>query len=79
MAGRYEEAELWYLRAFDDGRATAELAELDRLAQERSVIVRVITQPGDLAAAEEALRQRLSELEVISHRPFHPGARLPRR
>ena len=69
---RYEQSELWYLRALDEGelREGSELSELDQLAQERAEETRVITQPEHLTEAEEALRLRLRALEVISHRPF---------
>jgi hypothetical protein len=71
---RYASAELWYLRGGEPG--TDELADLDRLAQERAAEVRTLGTPEGLDAAEQALRVRLTELEVISHRPFVPGARV---
>lgn len=75
LYARYGTAELWYLR----GEAEPEgdqLADLDRLAQERASQTRAVGSPEALNDAEQALRQRLVELEVISHRPFMPGARI---
>ena len=81
FCGRYPNAELWYLRARDvpAGRNADELTALDELAQERAVETRAILDPDERAAAEDALRLRLQQLDIISPRPFVPGARIPRR
>jgi hypothetical protein len=75
LCARYQEAELWYLRPLGTP-ASDELSELDELAQERAVESHPV---GQLEEAEAALRLRLRELEIISHRPFVPGARIERR
>lgn len=63
-------AELWYVRSAEE--ADPELRLLDELASERAA--RTVAPDG---VAE--LRQRLLELEIISHRPFVPGGRRGRR
>ena len=78
ISARYERAEVWYLRA-DDVADGGELSELDQLARERAAETRSISTPEALGEAEHALRLRLRELGVISHRPFVPGARVERR
>jgi hypothetical protein len=83
LCARYQQIELWYVRTLEAASTPPaednELAELDQLAQQRAIEVRVICEPADLEAAEEALRLRMRELEIISHRPFVPGARVERR
>jgi hypothetical protein len=75
VCARYGTAELWYLRPGADPEDD-ELSDLDRLAQGRAAETRTIDSPQALESAEQALRRRLVELEVISHRPFVPGARI---
>ncbi|MGN6169264.1 MAG: hypothetical protein ACTHQQ_14025 [Solirubrobacteraceae bacterium] len=82
LCARYEEVELWYVRPDPDslrdqgGYSHQDQLDLDRLAVERA------TRPVDLGAAEvlaaqtASLRDRMSELEIISHRPFVPGGRV---
>jgi hypothetical protein len=80
LSARYQEAELWYIRPdpsalFVEG-GSAELADLDRLAAERAGAMRLGVQGPELSEVEERLLMRLRELEVISSRPFVPGARV---
>jgi hypothetical protein len=80
LSARYERAELWYLcpdlgRIGDDDPAE-ELADLDQLARERATDSHVVSQAVPQDELRELLRRRLVELEVISHRPFVPGARI---
>jgi hypothetical protein len=77
LGARHQEAELWYLRREGDVGGD-ELADLDQLARQRAAVSRDITEPAALAEAEHALRLRLRELEIITHRPFVPGARIER-
>jgi hypothetical protein len=74
---RFGDVELWYVRP-DPATVTAEppyardeLIELDQLACERAAY----DEPHE-GLAGEPLRIRLRELEIISHRPFVPGARI---
>ncbi|MBV8431166.1 MAG: hypothetical protein JO244_08395 [Solirubrobacterales bacterium] len=78
LCARYERSELWYLRCLDPA-GDRDLTELDELAQARALEVRPITSPEERSAAEAALRQRLRELGIITHRPFFPDARIGRR
>lgn len=83
LCARYQAAELWYLRP-DPAQVLAagagdELPELDRLAAERAGETRVISQTAEAAELREPLRLRLRELEIISSRPFVPGARVETR
>jgi hypothetical protein len=80
LSARYEEAELWYIRPgpsalFVEG-GSVDLADLDRLAGERAGQARLGVQGPELSEVEERLLMRLRELEVISSRPFVPGARV---
>ncbi|MEA2212165.1 MAG: hypothetical protein QOF83_2113 [Solirubrobacteraceae bacterium] len=79
LGARHEAAELWYLPpdrgdlTAEDSRETAELGAFDELARERAA--------GLLSAAghdvaDESLRLRLRELDVINPRPFLPRSRL---
>lgn len=82
LCARYQEAELWYVRPDPDslrdqgGYSRQDQLDLDQLAVERA------TRPVDLGAAEvlaaqtASLRDRMSELGIISHRPFVPGGRV---
>jgi len=85
LQARYGEAELWYLRpdraalAATGEREREELDELDELACARATEARVISQLADARELREPLRLRLRELEIISARPFVPGARVSRR
>jgi hypothetical protein len=80
LLARYREAELWYIRpdasTLRSEGAAAELADLDLLAAERAGEERVGDQEDELPVVEERLWARLRELEVISARPFVPGARV---
>ncbi len=77
LCARFAEAELWYVRP-DPATLVPEppftredLRELDQLACERATEDRLSE-----GVAGEPLRARLRELEIISHRPFVPGARI---
>jgi hypothetical protein len=82
LCGRYRDVELWYIRPDpdslrDEGSYSRQAQlELDDLAVERA------TRPVDFGAAEvlaaqtASLRDRMSELGIISHRPFVPGGRV---
>jgi hypothetical protein len=82
LAASHEHAELWYLRPRpgslrdDRGFTREELLDLDRLAADRAGAARSLT-PGP--EPEEELYFRMRELEVITHRPFVPGARIATR
>jgi hypothetical protein len=85
LCGRYPDVELWYVRPDPDslhddgGYSRQDQLDLDDLAVERA------TRPVDLGAAEvlaaqtASLRDRMSELGIISHRPFVPGGQMRRR
>ena len=83
LSGRYEQTELWYARPDSASlRAVledAELRALDELAAERAAHALVVGAGADPRTQNEPLRRRLVELEVISSRPFVPGARVERR
>lgn len=74
LCARYGGAEIWYLPAPE--RVAPELLELDQLARQRATKTTDIGEPDRLAAVEEELRLRFRELEIISHRPFVPDARI---
>lgn len=81
LSARYEQAELWYIRpdpsALVAEGGSADLGDLDRLAAERAGQEHLGGQgPDELSEVEERLLMRLRELEVISSRPFVPGARV---
>lgn len=74
---RHPDAELWYVRPDPDTLipeppyTREDLLELDQLASARAAP----DQPSE-GLAGEPLRIRLRELEIVSHRPFVPGARI---
>ena len=72
LVARYD-AELWYIDpgAGVLGEQVEELTELDQLARGRA--------RQTISAGDDALRFRLRELEIISPRPFVPGARVQTR
>lgn len=79
LSAKYE-AELWYVTgaAFDahSDREDDELRLLDERARE---VAAGIISPGtstDVRTDNQDLRRRLVELEIISSRPFIPGARI---
>jgi hypothetical protein len=79
LAAKHD-AELWYVAgAALDPRSSEEEQELKLLDDRaREVAAGVIT-PGateNVRSDNEPLRARLVELEIISHRPFIPGARI---
>jgi hypothetical protein len=83
LCARYAKSELWYFRpepaSMVAGDPEDELAELDQLAVARAGEARVVSQTAEAAELREPLRLRLRELEIISHRPFVPGARVQAR
>ncbi len=76
------DAELWYARpdraslAAGDPRRAEELLALDDRAVERAAEIFAVTAGGDPRMENLPLRRRLIELEVISPKPFVPGARI---
>lgn len=75
------EAEVWYFRgtAVAPGlteEEAAELAMLDQMAGEVAVQTLVAGASADPRSDNEPIRRRLIELEIISSRPFVPGARI---
>jgi hypothetical protein len=82
LLATHDQAELWYVSGepvasgSEPGAGEAELTELDQLARARARQVMVATPNGDPRAENERLRARLTELGVISHRPFVPGVRI---
>ncbi|MBV9164945.1 MAG: hypothetical protein JO342_02215 [Solirubrobacterales bacterium] len=82
LGARYEQSELWYVRPDPDslrdepGCPRQEQLDFDVAAQERATRVVVSGTDEVLAAQTASLRDRLSELGVISHRPFVPGGRV---
>jgi hypothetical protein len=79
---RYEEAELWYMRTDpatlcgEQGYSGDELRDLDELARERATESHLAAKDADARVVNERIRVRLHELEIISTRPFVPGARV---
>ena len=77
---RYEQAELWYVRPIPEQLLAAdpreELGFFDELARERAGETRVLSQTAKPHELRQTLRARLLELEIISSRPFVPGARV---
>ena len=53
-----------------------ELLDLDQRARERAVQILTIGGGPDPRSDNGPLRIRLRELEIITHRPFVPGARI---
>jgi hypothetical protein len=82
LSARYQQAELWYARPdrsvllATGERRLEEVLALDDSAAERASTVLVATAGADPRLENEPLRRRLLELEVISPRPFVPGARV---
>lgn len=73
-------AEVWYFRGTaieppSTEAEGAELALLDQMADEVAVQTLVAGATESVRSDNEPLRRRLVELEVISARPFVPGAR----
>jgi hypothetical protein len=82
LSSRHEDTELWYLRAPESDHAAkardlARLEEFDRLAEERAARTLSLDLYGEPRAENEALRQRLTEVGVISFLPM--GARVERK
>ena len=77
LVARHDRSELWYIASGADelrdelGYRRDELVELDQLARTRA--------RQTIAHGDDALRYRLRELEIISARPFVPGARIETR
>jgi hypothetical protein len=79
LCGRHQGTELWYVRQAPGALEDDELRALDELASERAVQQLTATAGGDPRDQNQPLRRRLVELDVISSRPFVPGARVERR
>ena len=82
LCARYQEVELWYVRPDpeslrDQGSySRQDQLDLDDLAVERATRPVVLGTAEVLAAQTASLRDRMSELGIISHRPFVPGGRM---
>jgi hypothetical protein len=85
LCARYDQVELWYVRPDpeslrDHGSySRKDQLELDQLAAQRATRPVALGTDEVLAAQTASLRDRMSELGIISHRPFVPGGRLGRR
>ncbi len=75
LATRHD-AELWYMRFDEPG--DEESSALDELARERAGRTLTLGPSQQPREDNKPLRQRLVELEIISSRPFVPGARIDR-
>ena len=77
LVARHARSELWYIGldreqlGAQPGYEADELAELDQLARGRA--------RQTISLGDDALRYRLRELEIISPKPFIPGARIQAR
>jgi hypothetical protein len=82
LCARHRNAELWYVRPHPDslqderGYSRDVQLELDQLAVERAARPVATGTDEVLAAQTASLRDRMRELEIISHRPFVPGGRV---
>ena len=82
LCARHQDVELWYVRPDPDslrdqgGYSRENQLELDRLAAERATRPVAYGTAEVLAAQTASLRDRMSELGIISHRPFVPGGRV---
>jgi hypothetical protein len=82
LCGRYGEVELWYVRPDPDslraegGYSREDQLELDELAVERATRPVALGAAEVLAAQTASLRDRMSELGIISPRAFLPGGRV---
>jgi hypothetical protein len=74
------DAELWYLAGArlggDSPDEQRDLKLLDERAREVAAGIVVAGSEGDARADNQALRSRMVELDIISPRPFIPGARI---
>ena len=79
LSARHD-AELWYLAGAALGAETAdekaELKLMDERAREVAGGIVVASSDGDVRSENQPLRSRLVELDIISARPFVPGARI---
>ena len=82
LCARYQDVELWYVRPDPDslrdegGYSRQDQLDLDQLAVERATRPVALGAAEVLAAQTASLRDRMSELGIISHRPFVPGGRV---
>jgi hypothetical protein len=82
LGARYQRADLWYVRGDrhslrdESGHLREEVLEFDRLASERATRTIVLGTEEVLAAQTASLRDRMTELGIISHKPFVPGGRV---
>lgn len=85
LCARHQDVELWYVRPDPDslrdqgGYSRENQLELDVLAAERATRPVAYGTDEVLAAQTASLRDRMSELGIISHRPFVPGGRVKSR
>lgn len=82
LSARHGQIELWYVRPDPDSLrdqgaySREEQLEFDHLAAERATRPVALGTDEVLAAQTASLRDRMSELGIISHRPFVPGGRV---
>ncbi len=82
LCARHQDVELWYVRPDPDslrdqgGYSRENQLELDQLAVERATRPATWGAAEVLAAQTASLHDRMSELGIISHRPFVPGGRV---
>lgn len=78
LGARYA-AELWYLPTGESRGQDDALSEMDALARERAVRTVSLNAVEPSREQNQELREHLVELEIISARPFVPGARITSR
>lgn len=78
LLAAHEQTELWYFQPDPQTLDGEEEITADELARGRAARVLIATPEGDPRSENQPLRARLRELEVISHRPYIPGARMVR-
>ncbi|HUA06310.1 MAG TPA: hypothetical protein VMB27_20550 [Solirubrobacteraceae bacterium] len=74
LLGVHENSELWYVPPDPSVFRTAADRSDDESARARAARVLIASPEGDPRAENEPLRSRLTELGVISHHSFVPGA-----
>lgn len=85
LGARYQGADLWYVRPDrhalrdESGHLREEVLDFDQLASERATRTVLLGTEEVLAAQTASLRDRMTELGIISHKPFVPGGRVGER
>jgi hypothetical protein len=85
LTARHVQVEIWYVRPDphslrdQGGYSREDQLMLDQLAAERATRPVALGTDEVLAAQTASLRDRMSELGIISHRPFVPGGRVGHR